>query len=752
MLYSCPIGKNSCRTYNYRCKFNTVILTGSMFSAELTCHAKTNRNKYGFCILARLLHTSQSPSIESLHTFDMNGVEAAASLFVSEESDSDLFATLGADTTSNQLSPSNVFNLDEPSAPHKSNLSSEIQFFSQPETSTFGEYSFPPNYLSSGDNEHAHSHTGDWHEQVQKNIDDITHSNEVSPSFDPPPAELSNQRYASRPSLPQSNDSYLPPAIPATTNLVTTSSYSPYMPSNPPPPTRVVQEPPMQVSSTQHYNSQQTLVATSPYPGASSLPVTPNTKPTITRPKYSNAYDPPFIPSSSRRTGRTGGAQQAYNLYQQPSSPYIPATGVSNVSGNYHSQTTPYHAENSHASSEIPPNQNYIAQPTYTNNLVSGANYSADIALQSQRENGSYPSEHSAPGYSINANEDPNTFHRKGEAQHTHYTANSHSAIDLSSSMKVSPPYQESVPTEVSSFVNPTPSSISTPPVSQYDLGTSAQADSLNGYISQHMLPYKREVTGPKDNHDPYTPKVNHGPTNYIPRTSSPLSGFKNESKKPSNTPSNLSAQSSVSSIGVSPAVPTHAARSLNTAIDTSRPTSQRVDLKVGLPDVMKLSNAQYAPSPSLLGSNDPLARTSARAPVVTFGFGGKMVTCFHGMPGLNAGFDVALSSRASSELKVHILHKLLPASALSSPSSSYPGPLLYDSGTPSLSLVRPSLSAQTKAKKAAVVAYLSGRAIEIDQGFGFLSNLEKRAAQGTLILVKFLRIMVENDGRLLGT
>jgi hypothetical protein len=172
----------------------------------------------------------------------------------------------------------------------------------------------------------------------------------------------------------------------------------------------------------------------------------------------------------------------------------------------------------------------------------------------------------------------------------------------------------------------------------------------------------------------------------------------------------------------------------------------------VGLPDIMKLSNAQYAPSPSLLGSNDPLARTSARAPVVTFGFGGKMVTCFHGMPGLNAGFDVALSSRASSELKVHILHKLLPASALSCPSSSYPGPLLYDSGTPSMSLVRPSLSAQTKAKKTAVVAYLSSRANEIDQGLGYLSNLEKRAAQGTLILVKLLKTMVENDGRLLGT
>ena len=678
----------------------------------------------------------------------MNGVEAAASLFGSEESDSDLFATLGADTTSNQFSPATVFNLDEPSALHKSNLSSDTQFYSQPETSTFGDYAYTsPNHLSSGDNEPAQTYTGDWNEHGQKNIDDVTYSNEVSPFLDPPPAEVSSQSYTPRPSLPQSNDNYLPPAIPATMNPVTTSSYSSYMPSNPPPPTRIVQDPPMEVSSTQPYNSQHKLPAT-PYLGASSLPITPNTKPTITRPKYSNAYDPPFIPSSSRRAGRTGGAQQAYNLYQQPSSPYIPATGVSNISTNYHSQTTPYYAENSHAAPEMPQNQNHFAQPTYTNILnFPGANYSGDISLQSQGETNSYPSEHidDAPGYSVNAQE-PYTSHPKGEAQHTHYTTNSHGAID---------PYQESASTDISSFVNPTTSSISTPPVSQYDIGAFVQADNLNGYVSQHMPPYKREVTaGAKDNYDPYTPKVNHGPTNYIPRTSSPLSGLKNESKKLSNTPSNLSAQSPVSSIGVSPAVSMHASRSLSTANDeyTSRHTSQRSDLKVGIQDIAKLSNTPYAPSPSLLGSNDPLARTSARAPVVTFGFGGKMVTCFHGMPGLNAGFDVALSSRASSELKVHILHKLLPASALSSPSSSYPGPLLCDPGTPSLSLVRSSLSAQTKAKKTAIVAYLSSRADEIDQGLGYLSNLEKRAAQGTLILVKLLKIMVENDGRLLGT
>ena len=672
----------------------------------------------------------------------MNGVEAAASLFGSEESDSDLFATLG-DTAPNPFSPTNLFNLDEPSSPHKSDLSSDAQFYSQPDTSTLEEYA--PNYLSSGDNEHVQNHNGypgHWNEQVQKDIDNVTYSNEVSPSLGPPPAEVSNQSCTPRPSLPQNNDNYIPSAIPATMNPVTTPSYSPYMPSDPPPPTRIVQD-----SLTQPYNLQHTLPTMTQYLGTTSLPMTPP------RPKYSNAYDPPFIPSSSRRTGRTGGAQQNHNSYQQPSFPYIPATGVSHASKNHPPQTTPYYAENNHTLSQMPSNQNYPAQPTYSNNLdFPAVNCSGDIPLRSQRETTSYPSEHldTTPD---SVREDPYTFHQKGDV---HYTSPSYGAINASSSLQISPPYQELGQTEVS---NPTPSSISaSPPVSQYDVGLSAQTDNLNGHVSQPILSYKREVTaGAKDSYDPYAPKVNHGPTNYIPRTSSPLSGFnrtQNESKKPSNTPSILSGQSSVSSLGASPAVPIHASRSLSIANDeyTSRHTSQRLDLKVGLQDTMRSSNLQYAPSPSLLGSNDPLARTSARAPVVTFGFGGKMITCFHGMPGLNAGFDVALSSRTSSELKVHILHKLLPASAMNSPSSSYPGPLLCDPATPSLSLVRPSLSAQTKAKKAAIIEYLSSRTHEIDQGLGYLSNLEKRAAQGTLVLVKLLKIMVENDGRLLGT
>ncbi|KAF9564629.1 hypothetical protein CPC08DRAFT_631062 [Agrocybe pediades] len=160
----------------------------------------------------------------------------------------------------------------------------------------------------------------------------------------------------------------------------------------------------------------------------------------------------------------------------------------------------------------------------------------------------------------------------------------------------------------------------------------------------------------------------------------------------------------------------------------------------------------QYAPSPSLVGANDPLSRTSARAPVVTFGFGGKMITCFHGMPGLNAGFDVALSSRTSSELKIHTLKKIIPATVHNMPGPSFPGPLFNDPGTSSISLVRSGQTAQTKIKKASLVTYLADRYNEIQQGLGYLSNTEKQTAEDKLILLKLLSIMVENDGRLLGT
>ncbi|PCH38075.1 hypothetical protein WOLCODRAFT_161281 [Wolfiporia cocos MD-104 SS10] len=164
-------------------------------------------------------------------------------------------------------------------------------------------------------------------------------------------------------------------------------------------------------------------------------------------------------------------------------------------------------------------------------------------------------------------------------------------------------------------------------------------------------------------------------------------------------------------------------------------------------------TQSMYAPSPSLLGANDPLGRTSVRVPVISFGFGGKLVTCFHGAS-MNTGFDVALASRQSTDIKLYTLHKIIPESALDTSAVSYPGPLFSDPGTPTTSLVRTASSTQTKTKKARVVKYLEERADEISRGIGYFhqGSLESRRAEAKHLLVNLLKVMVENDGKLSGS
>ncbi|KAJ7155946.1 Sec23-binding domain of Sec16-domain-containing protein [Mycena crocata] len=177
-------------------------------------------------------------------------------------------------------------------------------------------------------------------------------------------------------------------------------------------------------------------------------------------------------------------------------------------------------------------------------------------------------------------------------------------------------------------------------------------------------------------------------------------------------------------------------------------------DLPASQEIIMKPVQATaYAPSPSLLGANDPLGRTSSRAPVFSFGFGGKFLTCFHGAS-MNTGFDVALSSRNSTGIHIRQLNKIIPQSALEVSCATYPGPLFSDPGTPTTGLVRTTASTQTKTKKTRLVKYLTDRAEEISQGIGYLhaGSVEGRQAEGKLVLVNLLKVLVENDGRLTGT
>ena len=118
----------------------------------------------------------------------------------------------------------------------------------------------------------------------------------------------------------------------------------------------------------------------------------------------------------------------------------------------------------------------------------------------------------------------------------------------------------------------------------------------------------------------------------------------------------------------------------------------------------------------------------------------------------MNTGFDVALSARQSTDIKIYSLHKVIPESALDTSATAYPGPLYSDPGSPTASLVRTGAQV-VKAKKAKVIKYLEDRAAEMAAGLGYhRPGTEERSrieAKRTLVLL--LKVMVENDGRLSG-
>ncbi|QRV85774.1 COPII coat assembly protein Sec-16 [Ceratobasidium sp. AG-Ba] len=156
----------------------------------------------------------------------------------------------------------------------------------------------------------------------------------------------------------------------------------------------------------------------------------------------------------------------------------------------------------------------------------------------------------------------------------------------------------------------------------------------------------------------------------------------------------------------------------------------------------------------------DPLGRHDSRAPIIAFGFGGRFVTSFPGLSELTGGFDVSLGRKAAP-IQVRTLHKIIPESALETSTAVFPGPLFSDPGSPTKSLVSVGVGGSgAKTKKAAVIKYLGERAEEIERGLGYLAvdggsgpgPSERSKAEGKLVIVLLLKVMVENDGRLSGT
>lgn len=746
----------------------------------------------------------------------MSGVEAAASLFGSEESGSDLFATLGTESPSPHHFSEASLTSDDISFPSEG---SEIPLQSDSYTSPTSDFSQYPTYSTEatetavsnpaygsntngqieqwgGYDEHNHSGT-----EYSSKIACFTYSSLGDRPFvidysQPATSEYNGYAQPTETTYPAPTTtttygltsgtypiSSAAPTSTTTTYSTQTPAHSTYSAYDPPiaPASYTSYAPKRQEygSFNSSYSSATTTPAfTTPSYITSSTPQAPipvPTKPALNRPKVSNAYDPPFgqtLPSRKPPRSVSSGSQ-LYSQYPSHTPSSYPQTNQDSAFNPYPPQPPIPRTDNQTYSPGVPPASSvpttqtagYVYSQTETSPVPPNTAYDPYTPASSQRRQRAdldvissaerEPQTSSGFQYTPEVNRMEHQSHdsqfplvQPPVLQNNQHSYERRSIDDSPASNAISP---RSIPLPFSPPTQKAEVSTSDNDVQSVDNEFSSRSNTLHKQPPQ-QVPKREFSTTSREAYDPYAPKSNQTANNYIPRTSSPLSissGRPNGRKTPVSTSLNPSPYGSIPRplVGISPVT------SANGPVDGARQMTHWSEHKLAPQDIIvKTTAAQYAPSPSLIGANDPLSRTSARAPIVTFGFGGKMVTCFHGMPGQNAGFDVALSSRTTSELKIHVLQKLLPESVLNSAGPSYPGPLLGDPGTSSLSLVRPGQTTQVKTKKAGILSYLSGRASELHQGLGYFTNAEKQAAEDKLILVKLLSAMVENDGRLLGT
>jgi len=144
------------------------------------------------------------------------------------------------------------------------------------------------------------------------------------------------------------------------------------------------------------------------------------------------------------------------------------------------------------------------------------------------------------------------------------------------------------------------------------------------------------------------------------------------------------------------------------------------------------------------------------RVPVVSFGFGGKLVLCFHKNPAEAGGFDTAMSARPATQISFRPLKDVVPSSMLSTQTQAgtpFPGPLFCDQATVAAGVLV-GAAANTKAKKTALLQWFDELAAEAERDVGYIGNdsvVGRAKAEGRSVLIKLLKVLVENDGKLVG-
>lgn len=420
---------------------------------------------------------------------------------------------------------------------------------------------------------------------------------------------------------------------------------------------------------------------------------------TAYRPKTSNAYDPP-IPTKSRTKSR-----------------YASPTGSLNYTSFQNNQSFGIQPDNAFPSQ--PPMAFQGGQDTHAfsselNPLHPQLEYGDSLQTTSQ----------------INQGDDianKNTF--AADVDNT----NLQSGIDFFNQQY--PEYLHSEPsTELTSFTDqashlPVPLSSATeviekepfPASHSYDLQSQPNIHSANPEVTSHIQ-QQDFIVPPQHSYVPYP--------SYIPQSTPAAPPLRPPPHKPQHE------ENKIDHITNSAVVDHHASKVTFLPISTA------------------VTHAPYAPSPTLLGANDPLGRTSVRAPVVSFGLGGKLVLCFH-LPQDAGGFDVSLTAHQTKSVTIRPLTEVLPASAMESNVSSFPGPLFSDPGVSSLArTVGVGIAGQTKNKKATLITWLEERIVEFANGLAYISSgsSERFKAEGRLALLTLLKVMVENDGQLSGS
>ncbi|SCV71958.1 BQ2448_4652 [Microbotryum intermedium] len=157
-------------------------------------------------------------------------------------------------------------------------------------------------------------------------------------------------------------------------------------------------------------------------------------------------------------------------------------------------------------------------------------------------------------------------------------------------------------------------------------------------------------------------------------------------------------------------------------------------------------SQQGYALQAEFDGPPADLQLDRSTAPVISWGLGGKLVTAFPSTSQASYGYGAPTSSGVVQVRKL--------AEVLASPESSapFPGPMFLDGGKANAGKKRKEAVAWLEARTAELekeVSYLQGAG---PGAFGSDFEANKRKLEVRLILFKLVKVLVENEGKLLGT